>query len=436
MKAKHFGLLALFLVAATVLAGIAAAAQVPVTIDAIKIDGDTVLPDGVNRLNIERGEEIEVKVILTANASAENVQIEASISGYEYNDRESTSDTTKTFDVEANITYTKRLTVQIPSRVEEDNYKLRIMITDRDNELIMHNYNIKVDAPRHSMLIRDVILTPENEVRAGRALLASVRVKNMGDRDEDSVKVTVSIPSLGLSASDYIDEVEEDDSETSEELYLRIPACAEEGTYDVIAEVEYDEGYEDVSKTTSIRVLKSDVCEASDGGNSGDEEDDEPEVPDVVVGSTLEDVVAGEGGAIYQVAITNNAKTSKTFSVAVQGVESWGTVRITPTNTVVIKPGKSETLYVFVGANPDAPSGPQVFSVSVKKGSETVEQVSLTANVVESEGGGGWDSAKKGLEVALVVLVALLVILGLIIGFSKLKNDEEVTESPGAETYY
>ena len=402
MKAKLFGLLALFLVIASVLAGIAAAADVPVTIDAIKIDGDIVLPDGVNRLNIVRGEEIEIKVIFTANASAENVQIEAEINGYEYDNRESTSDRTKTFDVEASTTYTKRLNVQIPSRVEEDNYKLRIMITDRDNDEIVENYNIKIDAPRHSMLIRDIILTPENEVRAGRALLASVRVKNMGDRDEDSVKITVSIPSLGLSASDYIDEVEEDDSETSEELYLRIPACAESGVYDVVAEVEYDEGYEDVSKTTSIEVLESDVCEASDGN---DEEDSEPEVPDVVAGSTLEDVVAGEGGAIYPITITNNAKSSKTFSVAVGGAESWATVRITPTNTVVIKPGKSEVLYVFVGANSDAPSGPQVFSVSVKKGSETVEQVSLTANVVESEGG-SWDSAKKGLEIALVVLVA------------------------------
>jgi len=433
MKAKFFRVLALFLVVASVLSGIVAAADVPVTIDTVKIDGDTILPDGVNRLNIERGEDMEIKVILTATDSATNVQVEAEISGYEYDHRESTSDSSRTFDVEPNTTYTKRLNVQIPDRVEEDYYKLRIMVTDRDNDEIILHYNINVDAPRHSMLIRDIILTPENEVRAGRAMLASVRVKNMGDRDEDSVKVTVSIPSLGLSASDYIDEIEEDDSETSEELYLRIPACAEEGVYDVVAEVEYDEGYEDVSKTTSIVVLRSDVCEASEG--DGDEDDEEPEVPNVVVGSTLEDVVAGEGGAIYPITITNNAKSSKTFSVSVAGVEGWGTVRITPTNTMVLGAGKSEIMYVFVGANQDSPSGPQVFSVAVKRGSTTVEQVSLTANVVESEGG-NWDTAKKGLEVALVVLVALLVILGLIIGFSKLKNDEAEADGLEAETYY
>jgi len=430
MKAKFFGLVALLLISVLALAGIASAADVPVTIDEVKIDGDTILPSGMNRLNIDRGDEIEIKVILTATDDAENVQIEAWIDGYEHSDKESTSDETKTFDVEVNTTYPKELELRIPERVEEDDYKLRIMVTDRDNDQIIQNYNIKIAALRHSMIIRDIILTPENEVRAGRALLASARVKNLGDRDEDSVKVTISIPSLGLSASDYIDEVEEDDSETSEELYLRIPVCAEPGVYDVVADVEYDDGYEDISKTTSIKVISSDVCEALD-----DEEDEESEVQSVIAGSTLENVVAGEGGAIFPLTITNNAKTSKTFSVNVDGVDSWGTVKITPTNTLVIKSGKSETVYVFVGANSDASSGPQVFSVSVKKGSETIEQVSMTANVVESEGG-NWDTAKKGLEVALVVLVALLVILGLIIGFSKLKNDDEEAESHESETYY
>ena len=379
MKAKFFGLLALFLVSVITLAGIASAADVPVTIDEVKIDGDTILPSGVNRLNIERGDKIEVKVIITAIEDAENVQIEAWIDGYEYSDKESTSDETRTFDVEANTTYPKELELRIPENVDEDNYKLRVMITDRDNDEIIQNYNIKIAAPRHSMIIRDIILTPQNEVTAGRALLASARVKNLGEKDEDSVKVTISIPSLGLSASDYIDEVEQDDSETSEELYLRIPACAEPGTYDVVAEVEYDDGYEDVSKTTSIEVIGSDVCEAS--SQDDNEDDNEDEMPDVVTGSTIEDVVAGEGGAIFPITITNNAKTSKTFSASVEGVEGWGTVKITPTNTVVIKPGKSEILYVFVGANPDASSGPQAFSVSVKRGSEKVGQVSMTATM-------------------------------------------------------
>lgn len=44
---------------------------------------------------------------------------------------------------------------------------------------------------------------------------------------------------------------------------------------------------------------------------------------------------------------------------------------------------------------------------------------------------------KKSLEIGLVVLIILLVMLGLIIGFSKLRNDDEEEENELSEkTYY
>lgn len=424
MKRKYFGILTLCLVVASVLVGVVAADTVPVYIDDVKVDGDSLEPFATNRLEIERGDEIEVKVILTAVADAENIEVEVEIEGYEYGDRESTSDSTHTFDVEENVTYVKKLNVPIPSRVEEDNYKLWVTISDRNNERVVAGYNIKIDAPRHSMVIKDVVLTPENEVKAGSGLLAAVRVKNMGDRDEDSVKVTVSIPALGLSQSDYIDEVESDDSETSEELFLRIPSCAQPGVYQVVAEVEYDEGYEEVSEVTSINVVAGSTCQAA--GSSAE--------PDVVVGSTLENVMPGNGGAIFPITILNNANERRSFSVTVDGVSSWGSSRISPTSTIVVEPGASESIYVFVAANKNTGVGQQVFTATVSSSSETIKQITLTANIVVPEAG-SWDKAKKGLEIALVVLVALLVILGLIIGFSKLKNDEDDADSE-TETYY
>ncbi len=427
MNIKHLGLLALMLVMASIFSGAASAADVPVYVKEVKIDGTFIRPYDVNRLGIERGDEIEVKVVLTSLGSAANVQVEAEIKGYEYDDKEQTSDITHTFDVEPNVTYVKTLNVPVPSRIEEDSYKLRITITDRDNDEITLNYNLKIDAPRHELVIRDIVLTPEDEITAGRALLATVRVKNMGDRDEDSVKVTVSIPSLGLSASDYIDEVESGDSETSQELYLRIPACAEAGDYDVVAEVEYDDGYEDASKTASITVQESDVCEASAAASSSE--------PEVVIGSALENIAAGEGGAIYPITITNKASASRTYSVTVDGLNDWGTAKISPTSTIVVGAGKTESFYVFVAANADAAAGQQVFTATVKQGSNTVKQAALTANIVEPQGS-GWGNARKGLEIAVVVLAGLLVILALAIGFSRLKGEEKEDSDKETETYY
>jgi len=271
---KLLGTIILIMFSSVMLAGIAFAAPVPVTVDEVLVNGDEIAINDLNRLNIERGEEIEIKVILTAFADTDNVQVEAEINGYEYDDKEETSDLTHVFDVEENVTYRKKLTVSIPSNADEDDYKLRITITNRNDESISQNFNLKIDAPRHSMAIRDIILNPSENVEAGRAVLAAVRVKNMGDRDEDSVKVTVRIPGLGLKASEYIDEVDDGDSETSEELFLPIPSCAEAKDYEVIAEVEYDDGHESVTESTMITVVDSGVCTVDD------EEEEEEEVVD------------------------------------------------------------------------------------------------------------------------------------------------------------
>jgi len=57
------------------------------------------------------------------------------------------------------------------------------------------------------------------------------------------------------------------------------------------------------------------------------------------------------------------------------------------------------------------------------------ETVTLTANVVE--GNGSNFNLRGGLEIALIVLVVLLVIIGLIVGFSRLRKDDEEEQ-----TYY
>ena len=121
---------------------------------------------------------------------------------------------------------------------------MRIEISNRNDDEVVYNAVLKVEQARNAIVIRDVIFSPENSVKAGRALLTSVRIKNMGEDDDEDVKVMVSIPELGISASDYIDEVESEESVTSEELYMRIPECADAGDYTATVTVEFDEGDE------------------------------------------------------------------------------------------------------------------------------------------------------------------------------------------------
>jgi hypothetical protein len=77
---------------------------------------------------------------------------------------------------------------------------------------------------------------------------------------------------------------------------------------------------------------------------------------------------------------------------------------------------------VVVEAGKKAPLGAQVITATVSSSGETLEQISLTANITKASG----SILRTVLEVVLVVFVVILLIIGLIIGFNKLRsNDEE-----------
>ena len=119
MKLKIMSLVMLFLIG--ILSISAQALTGSVQIDEVEVEGTELAPaPQVNWLDLERDQEVTVRVEVTALADVDDVEITAFISGYEYNDYERMSDTTHVFDMEENVTYVKKLHLRLPSRVEED----------------------------------------------------------------------------------------------------------------------------------------------------------------------------------------------------------------------------------------------------------------------------------------------------------------------------
>lgn len=391
----------------------------------VKVDGDEVENGHDLYTSFDRDQDMTVKVKVLSHEMNDFVEISATIFG---NEHEKISDTTDVFEVRADTMYTKTLRLSLNELVDDEEYKLRVIVADRNSAVKVYNYNLKIDALRHSVKIRDVTFTPANEVRAGRALLSVVRVKNYGEKDEDSVKVRVSIPALGISATDYIDELESEDSVSSEELYMRIPECADEGEYTIRVTVEYDDGYKETSKDYSVFVVESDTCNAEGGEGTTSEK------TMITVATESQDLAAGKGGVVYPISLSNEGSQSKGYTISVDGADDFATVKISPANVLVLNGGESKTVYVYLTALEGAEQGPHPFVVTITSGADS-QQITLNANIVEgADADGGWDSVKRGLEIGLIVLVVLLIILGLIIGFTKLRSDEE--DEDEAETYY
>lgn len=414
----------------TVSGSASAGNKVPVKVEAVEVDNFQLSASDTNVRDLERGEDFTLKVKLTATGNAKDVEIRAFVTGFEFGRNEPISDSTSPFDVEKGVSYVKSLKLKLPERVEEDTYRIRVIVGGRDNDEITQNFRIKVTPTAHEVVIRDLSISPEDTVQAGRAILATVRVKNLGDKTEKDVKVRVSIPDLGVTATpDFMDELKSDESATSEEFFLRVDQCARPGTYDVKAEVTFEQGDKVATAKKQITVTKG-PCEAPSAGPSS------VSAKGVKIAYNAEPQVVEAGGAAvsYTITIINDGAETKSYSISVSGAD-WATVRLSPSNMVTVKPGDSQTVFASVSAKRGAAAGGQVFSVRVKdQAGDVVKELSLSANVVGSGAGVGAAGLVQLLQLGLIVLIVVLVVVGVVVAFRRMKGPGQGEE--GAQTYY
>ncbi|MBU1643813.1 MAG: hypothetical protein KJ598_01515, partial [Nanoarchaeota archaeon] len=411
--------------------------NVELTLSSVKVNGEDALG---KVLAVEEGQTLDIKVGLVGSVDqngdpdpsldVENIQVEAEISGYEYSDYESLQDTTQLFDLASGTLKFVNLKVTLPTKLEKDTYWLRLRVMDKNTDAIVEKIELAVEPARHGLDIADVAFSPGNTVKAGKSLMATVLLENFGDKVEKDVKVTVEIPALGVSATEYVDVVPDDKDwdqdpnvayEDVEEMVLMIPNTAKAGEYEVKVSARYDNMYETVTKTYTLNVLADKEFAAQDNNLI------------LAVGPEGQNVAAGKT-ATYAVALTNAGSTSKAFAVGA-AAGNWATSVSLSESLVVLEPGKNAVVYMEVAVAEDAAAGEHLVSLVVNSGNEDLKTVVLKANVVESKPApvtGTSVSLRNGLEIALVVLVVLLVVIGLIVGFSRLRKDEEEEE----QTYY
>ncbi len=398
----------------------ASASPIPVEVKSMEVNGNDVdfndNGDLVTEVtDFEEGDSLEVEVGLKANGEAKDVEVEASIKGYEYSDYEPLVGTTHVFDMKEGKTYYKKFSLNLPKELDQDEYLLRVRITDKNHDAVEKVVKIYVDAVRHGVEIKDTDFSPSLKLKAGKALQAKVVLENFGVKDEENVKVTASISELGVSASDYVDALEADDTQATEVLYLKIPSDAKAGKYPVQVTVKYDNMKEVTAKTYTLEVLEGEIAQQETAG----------EKLVLTAGPESQNVVAGGSQAMYPITLTNEGKASQTYALELVAGD-WADAKLSE-NLFVLAPGETKVAYAYITAKEAAEAGEKIFSVTVKNSEKVLKQFSLKANVVKTASSDAdYSKLRKGLEVAVIALVVLLVIVGIIIGFSRMgKKDED-----------
>ncbi len=219
----------------------ASAFALPINVEEVRIDGITVLENQVNLLDLQRNTDHLVEIKFTPTQDVRNAELEIFVSGFEYKNINPISDATGVFDADANVTYVKRLAFKLTDEVQEDSYKMRLIVSDRYGVETTKNYNLKLDVPRHSLKVEDVVFSPNGNVKSGQSLLTTVRIENKGEMTENDIRVEIGIPDLGIKGVDYIDQIKSTREESTEEIFMKIPACVAEGDYPVTVKVLYNQ---------------------------------------------------------------------------------------------------------------------------------------------------------------------------------------------------
>lgn len=404
----------------------------------IEVDGVEVLGTDQS-IAVERDDTVDVRVQFVASdlggQESDRVRVKVWIGGFEFGDVSERSDI---FSVEEGVTYVKKLRLEIPDDIEIDDgsFRLHVEVFDDNDVSREETFSLRIREPRHSLQIQDVVFYPSNTVEAGRALRTVVRVENMGQKKEEDILVKVSIPELGISTRNYIDELtssEEDDrldreetSDSSRDLVLLIPSDAETGEYEVNVRVEFNRGHDFVTQRSTIFVQGASVADVSDNEAI------------VSVDMTAQDVTRGSE-IPYRVMLANLGNKRILYSVDVEGEDFWATSRVQPA-FISVDQGQAGEFLVFLRANDNAGLGQQSFRVNIMADGVQVNQVDLRANVVDQAPVTQSVDFEKGLEVAFIVLIIVLIILGLVIAFRRVGRQEtsrtEEPETIDGQTYY
>ena len=394
-----------------------------VVFNEIEVNDVTVTNGGM--VVIERGEDLDLRVELSSPVDYDDVRVKASVEGYEYDDIE---DRTDIFDMTGSTgIYTKSLNLQLPDDIDIGDYNLNIEVVNPLGFTNVVGIVLQVKEGRHTLDIQDVILRPTSTVEAGRSLGVEVRIENMGSRKEEDIKVSVSIPELGVSTRDYVnelgsEEVDSDSDETSDAviLYLPIPTDAVTGEYTLDIDVEYDRGHEVVSANEKVYVQGTAAMS---------------DVNTIISIDAVSKVVAKNDEVSYRLMLANLGDTEAFYSLNVLGTESWADVSFNP-GFVRVSPNGAGELTMTVKPREVSMEGDHSFTLQVKEGDNVLRDIQLTASV---DNGKSWTSVRSVLEIGFAVLISLLVILGLIVAYKKLSNREGSEPEPMMEdtqSYY
>ena len=367
------------------------------------------------------GDRVPVRVVFEASDDVDefleetrDVQIVVWISGERAHAVESDR-----FDALEGKTYARTILVELPFDLDEnleESRRLEIAV-ESDEEGTADETSIDLTVQRESYLLEILAVNMPQDVKAGQSLTLDIVLKNRGRQLAEDTFLRIRIPELGLETQTYFgdlssvdtggDEVDREDA-VERRTYIRIPADAPLGLYNVVIEAFNSDSFTSLEKRVLVGGAQEDTL--------------------VVTPSNSKTFSTGDT-AVYELTLVNRGSVVRVYNIVADAPKG---LNIDLSDTVIVVPaGSSKTVEISAASTL---RDDYSFTAIINSDGKVVSDETFTATVTEGNGSSGVKSTDNA-AILLTVILAIVFIVLLVVLIVLLTRKPEQKEEFG-ESYY
>ena len=247
------------------------------------------------------GDAIEFRVEVKNNfTSAEDLEIEdvvVEVTIEEIDDGDDLEEESSEFDLDAGDDKRGTIRFEVPLEVEEDTYTVVIRAEGDDenntNQEIEMRLKLEVEKENHLLKITRASLSPAEVSCNRKNVQLATTIINIGNEDEEDVKVQVLNSDLGVDIEENAGELQaepnEEESRFSNVYSFSVPNDAEAGSYPIVVRTLYDDDRRRAEETATLTVNDCGTTVTSEEEETGEEEDGVTVITPPPTGRTTEE---------------------------------------------------------------------------------------------------------------------------------------------------
>ncbi len=275
---------------------------------------------------------------------------------------------------------------------EYDMYNEISVDFDEDNPVVIDEKSIKLSS---------------TSAQPGDRITLTFEVYNVGDTDEDQVRVDLLSVDLGIDTSLEIKNGLDSTDGQKMEYIFTVPSSTKTGTYSIAFAVDYDyDSRNDEYDETSLKTWRAslDVVGAAE---------EVSEALKVSVAAVLDSEAEAGKEITVKATITNNEATTQTLIVDAKEFSDWAELVSISNRLVTLEAGKSADVVFTLKADKGV-SGTQTFTIETLAGTKLAQQ-SVEVEVTDSSlfSSFGDNSLIWIIGIINVVLILLIIVVAI-----------------------